>query len=133
MNRSNITKDLLVALKNGYSNNNTYTYCKFNSFCIELLWVLYKEELIFDFFVQPNNNKIKIRLKYFKKKPLLTNLTLISKPSLICFEKNEDLNTFYKKFDYFFISTSIGVLSSRFIEKKIKTGGQLLFGLKLNI
>ncbi len=133
MNKSNITKDLLVGLKNGYANNNVFAYCKFSSFCLELLWVLYKENLILDFFYEIKTGKIKIKLKYFKNKPLLTSLTLISKPSLICSKKNEDLGPFYKKFDYFFVSTPYGILSSRFIEKNIKTGGHLLFGLKLNI
>lgn len=132
MNKINVIRDLLVALKNGYSNKNKYAYCKLNSFCITVLWELYKEELIYDFSLEPENSKIKIRLKYFKNKPLITNLQLISRPSLINFSNFEELKVFYKKYDYFFLSTSMGVISSRFFSKKYKTGGQVLFGLKLN-
>jgi|JI102314A2RNA_FD_contig_101_111803_length_2864_multi_2_in_0_out_0_4 small subunit ribosomal protein S8 len=132
MNKINIIRDLLVSLKNGYSNKNKYAYCKLNSFCVTVLWELYKEELIYDFSVEPENSKIKIRLKYFKNKPLITNLQLISKPSLINFSNFEELRLFYKKYDYFFMSTSVGIISSRFFNKKYKTGGQVLFGLKLN-
>lgn len=132
MNKINVIRDLLVSLKNGYSNKNKYAYCKLNSFCISVLWQLYKEELIYDFSVEPENSKIKIKLKYFKNKPLITNLQLISKPSLINFSNFEELRLFYKKYDYFFMSTSVGIISSRFFNKKYKTGGQVLFGLKLN-
>ena len=132
MNKTNIMKDLLVGLKNGYSNKNKFAYCKLNSFCVNVLWELYKEELIYDFSVEPEESKIKIRLKYFKNKPLLNNLDLVSKPSLSNFSEYDELDKFYKKFDYFFISTSLGIVSSRFIKRKAKVGGQVLFGLKLN-
>ena len=82
MNKVNILNDLLVNLKNGYSNKNKYAYCKLNSFCINVLWQLYKEELIHDFAIDRNTAKISIKLKYFKNKPLIKNLNLISKPSL---------------------------------------------------
>lgn len=132
MNKTNIMKDLLVGLKNGYSNKNKFAYCKLNSFCVNVLWELYKEELIYDFSIQPEESKIKIRLKYFKNKPLLSGLDLISKPSLANFSEYDKLDKFYKKFDYFFISTSLGIVSSRFIKRKAKVGGLVLFGLKLN-
>ena len=132
MNKINVIRDLLVSLKNGYSNKNKYAYCKLNSFCISVLWQLYKEELIYDFSVEPESSKIKIKLKYFKNKPLITNLQLISKPSLVNFSNFEELRLFYKKYDYFFLSTSMGVISSRLLGKKYITGGQVLFGLKLN-
>jgi small subunit ribosomal protein S8 len=132
MNKINVIRDLLVSLKNGYSNKNKYAYCKLNSFCISVLWQLYKEELIYDFSVEPESSKIKIKLKYFKNKPLITNLQLISKPSLVNFSNFEELRLFYKKYDYFFLSTSMGVISSRLLGKKYTTGGQVLFGLKLN-
>jgi ribosomal protein S8 len=59
-------------------------------------------------------------------------LQLISKPSLVNFSNFEELRLFYKKYDYFFLSTSMGVISSRLLGKKYTTGGQVLFGLKLN-
>lgn len=132
MNKINILSDLLVSIKNGYSNNNKYAYCKLNQFCLTVLWVLYKEGLINDYKIEPNNSKIKIKLKYYNNKPLMNNITLISKPSFKHFINYEDLKSFDKKFDYYFLSTSSGIVSSRNIEKDLKIGGQLLFGLKLN-
>ena len=132
MNKTNVMKDLLVGLKNGYSNKNKFAYCKLNSFSLNLVWELYKEELIYDFIVEENKSRIQITLKYFKNKPLLSTLDLISKPSLSNFSGYDELDKFYKKFDYFFVSTTLGVISSRSIKKKKKIGGQKLFGFKLN-
>lgn len=132
MNKINITNDLLVSLKNGYSNKNKYIYCKMNKFCLNILWILYKEGLISDFKVLEESNKIRVKLKYIKTKPLLTNIKLISKPSLRKFVNFHDLNKFSKQFDYFFLSTSNGIISSKILLKDIKIGGQVLFGFKIN-
>ena len=64
MNKINITNDLLVAIKNSYSNKNKYAYCRINNFCLNILWILYKEGLISDFKVVPSLNKVQIKLKY---------------------------------------------------------------------
>ena len=45
------------------------------------------------------------------------------------FSNLEQLN---KKYDYYFISTSNGILSSRQFATNPPLGGQLLFGFKLN-
>jgi len=132
MNKINITNDLLVSLKNGYSNKNKYIYCKMNKFCLNILWILYKEGLISDFKVLEDSNKIRVKLKYIKTKPLLTNIKLISKPSLRKFVNFHDLNKFSKQFDYFFLSTSNGVISSKILLRDVKIGGQVLFGFKIN-
>lgn len=131
MNKINIINDLLVGLRNGYSNKNKFAYCKSNKFCFKLLEEFRKEELIHDFFVIEDKSKICIKLKYFRNKPLISQLELISKPSLTSFSTYEDLNFFYKKYDYFFISTSFGIISSRFLKKNFNIGGKVLFGLKL--
>jgi small subunit ribosomal protein S8 len=133
MNKLNVLNNLLVSIKNGYSNKNKYAYCKLNFLCINVLWALYKEELIYDFYVDKLNNKIQIRLKYFKDKPIIKNLNLISKPSLIVFSNFNNLKKFSTNYDYFFISTSNGVISSAFANKNLNVGGIVLFGLKLNI
>ena len=103
-----------------------------NKFCLNILWILYKEGLISDFKVLEESNKIRVKLKYIKTKPLLTNIKLISKPSLRKFVNFHDLNKFSKQFDYFFLSTSNGIISSKILLKDIKIGGQVLFGFKIN-
>lgn len=132
MDKSNIITNLVVSIKNGYSNKNKYAYCKINKFVTNTLWVLYKEGLISDFKVNEKTNTIKIRLKYIKTKPLLTEIKLISKPQLQKFADYNGLKQYHKKFDYFFVSTSNGIVSSKLFLKNKNIGGKLLFGLKLN-
>ena len=132
MNKVNIINDLLVSLRNSYSNKNKYAYCRINNFCLDILWILYKEGLISDFKIKNDSNRIEIKLKYIKDKPLLTDLKLINKPKLKNFSSFNELKFFYKKFDYFFLSTSMGIISSKVLLKNFKRGGQVLFGLKIN-
>lgn len=132
MDKSNIITNLVVSIKNGYSNKNKYAYCKINKFVTNTLWVLYKEGLISDFKVNEKTNTIKIKLKYIKTKPLLTEIKLISKPQLQKFTDYNGLKQYHKKFDYFFVSTSNGIVSSKLFLKNKNIGGKLLFGLKLN-
>jgi len=132
MDKSNIITNLVVSIKNGYSNKNKYAYCKINKFITNTLWVLYKEGLISDFKINEKTNTIKIKLKYIKAKPLLTEIKLISKPQLQKFTNYNGLKQYHKKFDYFFISTSNGIVSSKIFLRNKNIGGKILFGLKLN-
>ena len=132
MNKTNIINDLIVGLKTGYSNKNKYAYCRINKFVLNILWILYKEGLIADFKVKLNLNKIEIKLKYIKTKPLLIKLESITKPRLQTFVNFNDLKYYYNKFDYFFLSTSTGIISSKILLKNYKIGGKILFGLKIN-
>lgn len=132
MDKSNIITSLVVSIKNGYSNKNRYAYCKINKFITNTLWVLYKEGLISDFKINEKTNTIKIKLKYIKAKPLLTEIKLISKPQLQKFTNYNGLKQYHKKFDYFFISTSSGIVSSKIFLRNKNIGGKILFGLKLN-
>jgi len=133
MNKLNVLNNLLVNIKNAYSNKNKYAYCRLSFFCINVLWALYKEELIYDFYVDEANSKIQIKLKYFKDKPIINNLNLISKPSLTIFSNFNNIKKFSKSYDFFFLSTSCGVISSSQINKNLNAGGIMLFGLRLNI
>merc|ERR1712065_118480 len=80
----------------------------------------YKEGLISDFKVNEKTNTIKIKLKYIKTKPLLTEIKLISKPQLQKFADYNGLKQYHKKFDYFFVSTSNGIVSSKLFLKNKK-------------
>ena len=132
MDKTNIISNLIVSIKNSYSNKNKFAYCKINKFVTNILWLLYKEGLISDFKVESETNKIKIKLKYIKTKPLLTEIKLISKPQLQKFVDYNEIRKYQNKFDYFFISTSNGIVSSKILLKNKNVGGKILYGLKLN-
>jgi ribosomal protein S8 len=96
MNKINIGKDLLVSIKNGYSNKNKYAYCKISKFCINILEILYREGLICGYSVEYKFYRIQITLKYFKDKPLLSNINFIGKPSLENSFKAKELKKYYQ-------------------------------------
>ena len=112
MSVTNILATLLVNFKIGYINNNVYIYSKYNSLCIEILNLLYKNGLIGNYKIDLSSKKIKIKLKYLKTKPLLTNFVLLSKPSFKVYSNYTDIINLQKKYDYVFLSTSSGLLTS---------------------
>ena len=138
MVKINIVTNLLVAFKTNYIAKNKFAYCTYNKFLFEVLLLLYKDGLINGYNIDFNKNKIKIHLKYIKDKPIFQNINLISRPSLPIFVKAADLTKYEHQYNYFIITTSTGVLSytmlqnANFVSKE-KIGGQLLFGLNLNV
>ena len=81
MNSTNLITNLLVAFKTSYLNNNKYAYTKYNKVILNVLYVLYKDGLICGYQILTQDNKVKIKLKYLKNKPLIKGFNLISKPS----------------------------------------------------
>lgn len=138
MVKTNIVTNLLVAFKTNYIAKNKFAYCTYNKFLFEVLLLLYKDGLINGYNIDFNKNKIKIHLKYIKDKPIFQNINLISRPSLPIFVKAAGLTKYEHQYNYFIITTSTGVLSytmlqnANFVSKE-KIGGQLLFGLNLNV
>lgn len=132
MNATNLIVNFLVSLSTNYISNNKYAYTKYNNMILNLLYVLYKDGLISGYQISLPDKKVKVRLKYIKNKPLIINFKLINKPSIKIYSKHSQLFEYNKKFDYFFTSTSTGIMSSRQASINPNVGGQILFGIKLN-
>lgn len=137
MSKVNIIQHLLVALKIGYIGKKEFISCKSSKFLLEILNLFVKENWIRHYLVNEKLQIVYIFLRYYKGNPLLTNFTLINKPSLPIYSTYKDLNYYNKKFDIFLLSTDKGLLVSKivnntFLKKNIRCGGQVLFGLKYN-
>ncbi len=132
MNATNLIANLLVSFSTNYINNNKYAYTKYNNMILNLLYVLYKDGLISGYQIVLPDKKVKIKLKYVNNKPLIINFKLINKPSIKIYSKYSMFFEFSKKYDYFFTSTSTGIISSRQASLNPIVGGQILFGIKLN-
>lgn len=131
MHKTNVLNDVIVSIKNGYLKNSDYTSCRLTKFSLNLLWILYKEGLISDFKINQKTKKIDVKLKYFNNRPLIQKISLLSRPSLQVYSSYKNTQSLLQYFDYFFISTSSGIISSRNLSKNLQLGGQLLFALKI--
>ncbi len=74
--------------------------------------------------VTVKDKKITVRLTIFNKKPVLSNVTVISKPGLRIYMKADELEAI-KTPDIFILSTSKGVMSGRQAIKK-RLGGEVI-------
>lgn len=133
MGAAHILTYLFVALKTGYISKNLYTYSRYNTICLKLLQILYIEGLIDGYDINVISKRVKIKLKYINNKPLISELKLMSTPSNKNYSSAEIIKNFSKKYNYFCFLTSSGIIlaTNETLDQYIKTGGQLLFGLKI--
>lgn len=133
MGVAHILTYLFVAIKTGYIAKNTFAYSRYNNTSLKLLNILYVEGLIDGFEIDSNLRRVKIKLKYINNKPLISHLELLSIPSFKNYSSAKDLKNLDKKYDYFCLFTSAGLVSSKneLFQYNITKGGQLLFGLKI--
>lgn len=73
--------DLIIRLKLAYKSHYGVVKVKKNKFTIKFLYLLQKIGLIRGFFFILYENNILIYLKYFKNKPCIFDIKLVSKPS----------------------------------------------------
>jgi len=132
MNSLNILSHLLVALKTNYANQNKFAFVRYNQFLIDVLFILYKDGIIDSYEIIPQSFLIKIKLRYFKNKPVIKFFKLISKPSYKVYLTSKNLLFLNKKYDYLFLSTSKGLISSLKLQDISMIGGQPLFGLRFS-
>lgn len=90
---------------------------------------LYKEGFIQSFKVVTDSKKVKtisVVLRYYFNKPILSNLKLFSKPSLLKYMKVSDISNISDRKFVCFFSTNKGLLTT--LEcKKNRVGGKLIF------
>ncbi len=74
--------------------------------------------------VEEKDGNIKVRLSIFKKKPVLSNVTIISRPGLRIYMGVDELESI-KIPDVYIISTPKGVMSGK-QAKKARMGGEVI-------
>jgi ribosomal protein S8 len=118
----------LLILKNFSILNQEKIVVNFNKKFYNFCEYLYKEGLIQSFFIkkEKKNFKLEILLRSSEITNLLSNLKIISKPSISKYLKYIDICKINEKGPILVISTIKG-LASIFDCKKNKIGGKLLF------
>jgi ribosomal protein S8 len=130
MAKINSTVKLVNAIKTAYKTKNAFGISQVTPTSLNILQCLYLEGLISNY--QMHETKVKFTVKYVNDKPLIYRIDSLSTGSLRKFSSREDMKEYYKKYDYFFVATSRGVLSSKQLLHEMPIGGQLLFGLKIS-
>ena len=133
MNKVKSLYSILTSIKIGYLREHKTVNCDNTQFNRQILLVLFKEGLISGF--KKENNKFKIKLRYYRNKSSFSDIKTIYKPSLKKYSKSKEINTYFNKFDLFIICTDCGLISSNQIweystlNKRI--GGFALIGISL--
>lgn len=129
MNKINKILQMLVSIRNAYVNNRKYSRCRYSNFLLKLLMLLYKEGFIKGFKIK--EDYLFIYLKYLNNKPFFSLMENISTPSLKKHLTMHNYVKYKKRYDVFFLSSSLDIISSAKARDK-HIGGLLLFGLKFN-
>lgn len=115
--------DALIRIKNGYIVGKSEVTLRFSKLILNLMKLLQKEGYILD--VKEKDRDILITLKYVGRKPALTDVKRVSRPSLRVYKGVGSLPYVLNGVGMAVISTPKGVLSDKEARKQ-KVGGEVL-------
>lgn len=121
--------DLLVQIKNGYLAKKEYIIVFSSKFKLSLLSLLRRESFIHDYVLvneNPKISKVKIFLKYYGNQiPVMRQVKKVSKPSIRCYSKKNNLPKVLNGFGIAVISTSVGLLTDK-EARELGHGGEVI-------
>lgn len=115
--------DALIRIKNGYQVGKVEVNIRFSKLVLAIVNLLEKEGYIDG--VKKSDREIIIKLKYTNRKPALTEVKRISKPSLRKYAGFKNLPIVLNGLGLSIISTPKGVMSGK-EARKGKLGGEVL-------
>jgi small subunit ribosomal protein S8 len=117
---------LLNNLKNSSLANKEFISMEYNTDCVGVLKILYREGFVLSYRINKSENKIFIFLRYSFNKPIFDNLKIISTPSKKTYLNYHEISKIPSRKNVFFFSTNKGMLTD--LEcKRYKIGGTLFF------
>jgi len=121
--------DLIIRIKNSYLSGRESLISPHSNFREALTKKLKDLGYINDYHVQGDAIKeIAIDLKYHGKKPVITDIKIMSKPGRRQYTSYKALRPVVNNFGYSILSTPKGLLTNK-EAKKLKIGGELLFNI----
>ncbi len=115
--------DALIRIKNAYSANKQSVSVKYSKLIFNLMKVLQKEGYLED--AKDKKLEIIVTLKYLNRKPAITDIKRISKPSLRVYKGVADLPHVLNGLGIAVISTPKGLMTDK-TARKSKVGGEVL-------
>ncbi|MCV3769552.1 30S ribosomal protein S8 [Wolbachia endosymbiont of Dipetalonema caudispina] len=119
--------DFLTRIRNAQSAMHRTTRVLFSRVNSSILKILKDEGYILDYQKEIISNIpfFIIKLKYYKKLPVISDIVRISKPGCRCYSKYKDVAKAYNGLGIFIISTSKGVMTD-YSARKLRVGGEIL-------
>lgn len=119
--------DFLTRIRNGATAGLQEVYIPFSKMKAELSRILQEEGYIWSYEVDTTEKfpRLKLKLKYQGKSPVIRNLTRISKPGLRKYVGSDEIPRVLGGLGISILSTSRGIMTGA-RAKKAKVGGELL-------
>ncbi|MCW0216978.1 MAG: 30S ribosomal protein S8 [Prosthecobacter sp.] len=119
--------DFLTRIRNGATAGLQEVYIPFSKMKAELSRILQEEGYIWSYEVDTTEAfpRLKLKLKYQGKSPVIRNLTRISKPGLRKYVGSDEIPRVLGGLGISILSTSRGIMTGA-RAKKAKVGGELL-------
>lgn len=120
--------DLITCIRNGQSVKKDFIVVPSSNKKLNIVSVLKNEGYIFDYdvFVDWNGKKfLKVYLKYYKNKPVISVINRISRPGLKCYRGKYDIPKILGGLGIIIISTSSGIMTDK-RARSAGLGGELI-------
>ena len=128
MSMSEPISAMITIIRNGQMVNKSYVCTDMSNTKESILKVLKDEGYINDYEVKEmenNKKRLKIKLKYFQGKPVISNIKRISKPSLRIYKSKNKLPKVLGGLGVAIVSTSKGVMTAD-TAKNQNCGGEII-------
>ena len=129
MSMNNLLADVLTRIRNGQKARHDFVVTPISNFVKSCLDTLKLEGYIKDYDVFEERKGVhlaKIDLKYYRGRPVIKSLKLLSKPGCRLYKTVDKIFRSHKGLGLYVLSTSKGVLSDK-NAKLQNVGGELLF------
>jgi small subunit ribosomal protein S8 len=119
--------DMLTRIRNAQIAKHGEIIVRYSRIKEEILKIFKEEGFIANYQVLKEGNKssLKVRLKYYNNKPVISGLERVSKPGRRIYIKAEELQPVMNNRGLAIISTSKGIMTGR-MAKKLGLGGEYL-------
>ena len=115
--------DALIRIKNGHQIGKQFVSIKYSKLILKLMELLKEEGYLKD--VETKDREIVVQLKYNSRKPAVSDIKRVSKPSLRVYKGALDLPYVLNGLGIAIISTPKGLMTDK-QARKLKLGGEVL-------
>lgn len=120
-----LVSDILIRIKNSYRAGHRELTVPYSKIVYSLCKILTSEGFIEKAEVEKDKKKVLLKLKFNKRKPAMTDLRVVSKPSLRIYVNRKKIPRVLGNLGIAIVSTSKGLMTGREARKK-SLGGELL-------